>query len=297
MSPALPDRPGATDAAFFFSASECLHSPVTVEYILTDEESDPALRIIPEYSVAGGAGWRPAAEGPGGSGTTDLPADADGWDHTFVWDSSADSVQWAHDIRFRITVPHQASTHVAGPIQRGAMSAASPPFTICDIPADVAVTKDDGVTQVTLGQLLTYTITVSHNAGLADANAVRVLDNFPAALAGVFWNCVEDGGGSCSAASGSGDIDTFVDLPVGTYVTFVAVGTVTAAGGGGVTNTAEALASPVAPIQISRTTPPPISTWGGRTSSPTASNPATPRRGQTPCPERNLGRRTLVAYW
>ena len=127
------------------------------------------------------------------------------------------------------------------------MSAASPPFTICDIPADVAVTKDDGVTQVTLGQLLTYTITVSHNAGLADANAVRVLDNFPAALAGVFWNCVEDGGGSCSAASGSGDIDTLVDLPVETYVTFVAVGTVTAARGGGVTNTAEALASPVAP--------------------------------------------------
>ena len=72
VSPALPDRPGATDAAFFFSASECLHSPVTVEYILTDEESDPALRIVPEYSVAGGAGWRPAAEGPGGSGTTDL---------------------------------------------------------------------------------------------------------------------------------------------------------------------------------------------------------------------------------
>jgi uncharacterized repeat protein (TIGR01451 family) len=224
-----------------------VYSGLTVEYTLTDEESDPALRIVPEYSVGGGADWQPATEGPGGSGTTSLPADADGRDHTFVWDSYADAVRWGHDVRFRITVPHQASLQVGGPIQRGAMSAASPPFRICDIPADVAVTKDDGVTQVALGQLLTYTITVSHNAGLADANAVRVIDDFPAGLGGIFWNCLEDGGGGCSAASGSGDIDTFVDLPVGTYVTFVAVGTVTAAGGDGVTNTVEVQASLVAP--------------------------------------------------
>jgi len=246
-SPTLPDRPGATDAAFFFSAAECLESPVTVEFTLTDEESDQALRIVPEYSVVGDSGWQPATAGPGGSGTTNLPADADGRDHTFVWDSYADSVRWGHDVRFRITVPQQVSTHVAGPILRGAMSAVSPPFRICDIPADVAVTKDDGVTQVTLGQLLTYTITVSHIAGLADANGVRVFDVFPTGLTGMFWNCLEDGGGSCSAASGSGDIDTYVDLPVGTYVTFTAVGEVTAAGASGVTNTVEVLASAVAP--------------------------------------------------
>jgi len=247
VSPALSDRPGDTDAAYFFSAAECLESPVTVEYLLTDEESDPALRIVPEYSVVGGAGWQLATEGPGGDGTTDLPADADGWDHIFVWDSDADAVLWGHDVRFRITIPHQASLHVAGPIQRGAMNAISPPFRICDIPADVSVTKDDGVTQVTLGQLLTYTITVSHSAGLADAPGVRVIDVFPSALSSVSWNCLEDGGGTCGTASGFGDIDTFVDLPVGTHVTFVAVGAVTAAGGDGVTNTVEVLASPVAP--------------------------------------------------
>ena len=247
VSPVLFDRPGVTDAAYFFSAAECLESPITVDYTLTDEESDPALSIVPEYSVVGGAGWQPATEGPGGSGTTNLPADADGWDHSFVWDSDADSVLWGHDVRFRITVPHQASTHLGGPILRGAMSAVSPPFRICGIPADIAVTKDDGVTQVTLGQFLTYTITVSHNAGVADANSVRVIDVFPAALSGMSWICIEDGGGSCGAASGGGDIDTFVDLPVGTYVTFLASGTVTAAGASGVTNTVEVLASAVAP--------------------------------------------------
>jgi len=247
VSPTLPDRPGATNSAFFFSAAECLTSPVTVDYILTDEESDPALRVTPEFSIVGRAGWQPATEGPGGSGTTNLPTDPRGWDHRFVWDSSADSVLWGHDVRFRITVPHQASTQVAGPILRGAMSATSPPFRICGIPADVAVTKDDGVTHVTQGQLLTYTITVSHNGGVGAANGVQVIDDFPAALSGVAWICLEDGGGSCSAASGTGDIDTLVDLPVGTYVTFMAAGTVTAAGGEGVTNTVELLASPVAP--------------------------------------------------
>jgi len=127
------------------------------------------------------------------------------------------------------------------------MSAVSPPFRICDIPADIAVTKDDGVTEATPGQLLTYTITVSHNAGLADAPGVRVVDVFPSAITGTFWNCLEDGGGSCGSASGSGDIDTFVDLTMGTSVTFVAVGSVTASGGDGVTNTVVVEASPVAP--------------------------------------------------
>jgi len=79
------------------------------------------------------------------------------------------------------------------------------------------------------------------------ANGVRGIDEFPAALSGVAWICQEDGGGSCGAASGTGDIDTFVNLPVGTYVTFVAAGTVTAAGSYGVTNTVEVLASPTAP--------------------------------------------------
>ncbi|MEE4270027.1 MAG: VCBS repeat-containing protein, partial [Thermoanaerobaculales bacterium] len=87
VSPSLADRPGATDAAFFFSAAECLQSPVTVDYSLTDEESDPAMSIVPEYSVVGHPGWQPATEGPGGSGTTGLPADPDGRDHSFVWDS------------------------------------------------------------------------------------------------------------------------------------------------------------------------------------------------------------------
>jgi len=243
VSPALSARPGVTDASFFLSSSECLHSPVFVEYILTDEQSDSARLIVPEYSVLGGGSWQPATEGTGSDGTEDLEADADGWDHLFVWDSQADGVIWSHDVVFRITVPYQASTFVGGPIQRAAVSAVSPPFRICDASADVTVTKDDGVSEVSLGQELTYTITVS-NAGLADAPGVRVTDTFPAALSGIGWSCSEGGGGTCGAASGSGDIDETVDLPVGTHVTFMAVATVTQFGATGVTNTVLVEASP-----------------------------------------------------
>jgi hypothetical protein len=39
--------------------------------------------------------------------------------------------QPSDSVAFRITVPYQASTWLAGPIQRAAMSASSPPFRIC----------------------------------------------------------------------------------------------------------------------------------------------------------------------
>ena len=184
--------------------------------------------------VLGSGNWQPASEVFGSDGTEELEADADGWYHIFVWDSRADGVLWSHEVVFRITVPYQASTHVAGPIQRAAMSAVSPPFRICDT-ADVSVTKDDGVSGVILGQQLTYTITVS-NAGLADKPGLRVTDAFPKALTGISWTCSEVGGGTCEAASGSGDIDETVDLPAGTHVTFVAIATVTQLGSDWLTN-------------------------------------------------------------
>jgi uncharacterized repeat protein (TIGR01451 family) len=234
VTPALPTRPGVTDAGFFFSSAECVYSPVTVEYILTDAQSDSARSIVPEYSVVGGGSWQPATEGPGSDGTEELEADEHGWGHVFIWDALTDGVKWADHVVFRISVPYQASTHAAGPIQRAAMSAVSPPFRICSS-SDVSVTKDDGVSDVTLGQELTYTIVVS-NAGPGDAQGVRVTDDFPAALTGVSWTCSEGGGGTCGTASGSGDIDETVDLPVGTHVTFTAIATVTQFGATGMTN-------------------------------------------------------------
>lgn len=92
--------------------------------------------------------------------------------------------------------------------------------------ADVAVALVANPQQYTPGQALTYTLTVS-NGGPDAANGTTIDDAFPSALSGVAWTCAASGGASCPA-SGTGDIDTSVDLPSGGTVVFTASGTVAA---------------------------------------------------------------------
>src|SRR5262249_32726501 len=75
--------------------------------------------------------------------------------------------------------------------------------------ADLAITKDDGVTSVVPGTSTTYTIVVS-NAGPSTAVAQPVTDNFPSAITSVSWTAVASPGSSVAAASGSGNIATTV---------------------------------------------------------------------------------------
>lgn len=84
--------------------------------------------------------------------------------------------------------------------------------------ADVGITKTDGVTTAVPGGSVTYTITAS-NSGL-DPTTATVADTFPAALT-CNWTCVGAGGGTCTA-SGSGNINNLVNLPVGGSVTYTA---------------------------------------------------------------------------
>ena len=91
--------------------------------------------------------------------------------------------------------------------------------------AALAVTKSDGKTQVIAGTTTVYTITVS-NPGPSAVTGVHVTDPLPAELANASWTCVGSGGGSCTAASGTGSIDTTVALPVGAVATFKLTATV-----------------------------------------------------------------------
>jgi uncharacterized repeat protein (TIGR01451 family) len=104
-------------------------------------------------------------------------------------------------------------------------------------PADLAIHKTDGQVYAAPGGFLTYTITAS-NPGPYPALGATVRDSFPAALSGVTWTCVASGGASCIVASGSGNIDRTVNLPVGGSVTFTAQATVSPAATGTVSNTA-----------------------------------------------------------
>ncbi|MFD5555718.1 SpaA isopeptide-forming pilin-related protein [Streptomyces sp. NPDC127068] len=105
--------------------------------------------------------------------------------------------------------------------------------------ADVAlsVTKSADSPTYAPGRPLTYTVTVA-NAGPQDAHAVRVVDPLPASLTDVTWTCEAEGAASaCTDASGTGDVDTTVDVSAGGRVTFVITGTPEADASGDLTNT------------------------------------------------------------
>ena len=85
--------------------------------------------------------------------------------------------------------------------------------------ADLAITVDDGVTEVTAGGPVTYTITAVNQGG-DDIIGAAVTDVFSSDLA-CTWTCAGGGGGSCTA-SGTGNIAQLVTLPAGGSVTYTA---------------------------------------------------------------------------
>ncbi len=109
--------------------------------------------------------------------------------------------------------------------------------------ADLAVTKTDGVASVIPGQSTTYTVTVT-NAGPSDAPNTVVTDATPVDASFTSWSCSPSAGAACSTASGSGSINTSVDLPLGTIVTFVVDAAIDAAATGTLGNTATAAPAP-----------------------------------------------------
>ncbi|MDX1998656.1 MAG: IPTL-CTERM sorting domain-containing protein, partial [Thermoanaerobaculia bacterium] len=107
--------------------------------------------------------------------------------------------------------------------------------------ADISVTKTDGLTNASPGQGSAYTIVVA-NAGPSNDPSVSVADTFPAEFTGVIWNCAGAGGGTCTA-NGSGNIADTANLPAGGSVTYTAIGTISGAFSGILSNTATATSS------------------------------------------------------
>src|SRR5690606_19453025 len=82
-----------------------------------------------------------------------------------------------------------------------------------------------------------YTMVV-RNDGPNAVNGATVVDTLPAQLTAATWTCVAAGGGSCGAASGSGNINTTVNLPVNATATFTLnARVINGVGNGQVTNT------------------------------------------------------------
>jgi uncharacterized repeat protein (TIGR01451 family) len=101
--------------------------------------------------------------------------------------------------------------------------------------ADLSISKTDNSATYTPGGSISYTIVVS-NAGPSDVIGASVIDSLPANITAPIWICA--GTGTCFSPSGTGDINTLVDLPSGTSVTFTVSGSIPLTATGSLDNTA-----------------------------------------------------------
>ncbi|MCP4660059.1 MAG: DUF11 domain-containing protein, partial [bacterium] len=101
--------------------------------------------------------------------------------------------------------------------------------------ADLAITKDDGVTTAVPGQTLTYTI-VASNSGPDDASPVSVIDSFPAVLS-CSWTSVAAGGATGNTA-GAGNLNDTLTMPIASSVTYTVTCLIDPAATGTLSNTA-----------------------------------------------------------
>lgn len=103
--------------------------------------------------------------------------------------------------------------------------------------AVLSAAKSSGGSPLVPGTAATYIITVTNN-GPNDSPGARITDVPPAGLTGVTWTCSVTAGGACTPASGSGTVDTTVNLPNGATATVTLSGTVAPDTTGALVNTA-----------------------------------------------------------
>ena len=156
--PLLPNNPthpvvhspgtSGVAAAGFYSA-ELLAGPlITVPFVLIDAESDAAPSIRVEYSLVGGGQWLLAnLDGSDNPAPGPFAATPEGVAHTLVWNAADDVLGPARQdrVRLRVVVEWQNPTHIAYPIQHGAVAAVSPRFrlSLCDNDGDLSVCASD----------------------------------------------------------------------------------------------------------------------------------------------------------
>lgn len=85
--------------------------------------------------------------------------------------------------------------------------------------SNLAISKDNGQTVYTPGQDVSYTIVVTNNGPFGLSDAV-VSDPLPTGITNANWSCVTSSGGLCQDPTGTGAINTQVNLPNGATATF-----------------------------------------------------------------------------
>jgi uncharacterized repeat protein (TIGR01451 family) len=111
------------------------------------------------------------------------------------------------------------------------------PFVFGQPVSNLAITNTDNQFTYYPGEVKTYTIVVT-NPGPQPVIGATVTDLFPAALTGATWTCQASAGSTCSAPSGTGNINATVSLPFNGSAAFIATVTVAPGTTGPLSNTA-----------------------------------------------------------
>lgn len=106
-------------------------------------------------------------------------------------------------------------------------------------PTDLSITNTTEQNNLKSGDSISYKLVATNSAGPNDAMGATVIDNLPANITGVSWTCAAAGGATCAAASGTGNVNVGVDLPIGGSVTIDVQGTLGSVDGETLSNVAE----------------------------------------------------------
>ncbi len=101
--------------------------------------------------------------------------------------------------------------------------------------ADLSISKTDNIRLVRPGETVIYTVTAI-NHGPQEVIGATVTDTLPAALTSATWTCVGAGGATCTA-SGSGNINDTVNMPIGSSIVYSITATVDSGASGTIVNT------------------------------------------------------------
>jgi uncharacterized repeat protein (TIGR01451 family)/CSLREA domain-containing protein len=212
---------------------------------LTVDENDAGGAALVQVTLTGKSQRTITVDAATADGTAAAGADYTAQTTTFTWLSGETGAQTfpvpitdegedEADETFTVSLTAPAAATIAD---------SEATITILDNDANVNITKTDDSELAIPGTPLTYTIVVS-NPGYHQVNGASVVDNLPSEVLGATWVCTATTGSSCGAASGSGDINTTVNLAPGGSVTFVLDATVSETGEGTLTNTATVALAP-----------------------------------------------------
>jgi uncharacterized repeat protein (TIGR01451 family) len=205
---------------------------ITYTLVVTNDGPDPVPGVLvkdapPSVLVPASVNWT-CANGANG-GTCRAPSGS-GPINTLVDlpDQATVTLTMTGQLAAATTGPVSNTASVVPPT--GAIDAfpASNTFVDVDTPvqnAALKLTKTHSPTNPVPGQQLTYSMVVS-NAGPGDASQVRVQDPLTGPLSTFTWTCAPTAGAACPTPStGTGSIDTHVDLPAGSQAQFMITGT------------------------------------------------------------------------